>query len=150
MIQLAEDVFAVRTDPEQLDVDEAVMERLQRIHPSTLSAFETNEGPAVWILLLPTTTALMNAFLQHQISEKELYLHTPDQGPYEVIYLCSALVLEEYRNKGLACQLTCEGINAIRNDHPIKALLVWPFSEAGEALAQKVASLTSLPLYKRE
>ena len=37
MIQLAEETFSVRTDPNQLDVTEAVIEKLREIHPATLS-----------------------------------------------------------------------------------------------------------------
>jgi len=37
MIQLAEDVFAVKNDSDQLDVNQSVIERLQRIHPTTVS-----------------------------------------------------------------------------------------------------------------
>jgi hypothetical protein len=37
LIALADEVFAVRKDPEQLDVNEDVMEKLHAIHPATLS-----------------------------------------------------------------------------------------------------------------
>ncbi len=35
MIKLAEEVFAVKDDPDQLDVYQEILERLLRIHPAT-------------------------------------------------------------------------------------------------------------------
>jgi hypothetical protein len=150
MIQLAEDVFATKKDPAQLDVNENVLDRLKRIHPSTVSEYDDGEGPVAWILLIPTTADLMNRFLREEITEKELFDRTPLDGRYDAIYLCSAMVLDVFRRKGIAKRLTLEAINAIRKDHPIKTLFVWAFSEEGDRCAEAMAQLTSLPLYKRK
>lgn len=149
MIQLAEKIFATRTDPEQLDVDETVIAHLLEIHPSTVSEYNEGNGPCVWILVIPTTTALMQQFLEKKITEKMLYERTPFHTKYEAIYLCSAMVLDEYRGKGIATRLTVEAVNAIAKEHPIKALFVWPFSKEGDQLAKKISVLTQLPLFKR-
>ena len=149
MIKLADDVFASRKDPNQLNVDEAVMDRLHKLHPSTLNEYDNGEGPVAWILVFPTTANLMNRFVNKAISEKELFDLTPVNAQHEALYLCSALVLEEYRGQGIAKTLTLKAIENIRNDFPIKALFVWAFSKAGEELAENVALQTSLPLLKR-
>lgn len=148
MIQLAEEVFSVKNDPNQLDVNPAVLERLKQIHPATLSEYDDGNGPVAWILLIPTTLELMNRFIENKISEKELFDLTPLNTKYEALYLCSALVLQEYRRKGIAKRLTMEAIDNIRKDHPIKALFVWTFSKEGDLGAAEIACLTSLPLYK--
>ncbi len=150
MLQLAEDVFAVRRDPDQLDVNEAVIEKLQHIHPSTLSEHIDGDGPVVWILLIPTTLETMNKFLSHDYTERELFEKTNPGEKYEAIYLCSALVLPEFRSKGLAKKLSIEAINAIREKHRIKSLFVWPFSEEGNKLAEKIAMTRGLALMKRK
>lgn len=149
MVQLAEEVFAVKSDPNQLDVDQEILERLQRIHPATISEHDDGNGPVAWILLIPTTVELMNRFLIHEISEKELFSLTPEDLVYDALYLCSALVLEEYRRKGIAKQLALDAIERIRKDHPLKALFVWSFSNEGDSGAETISRLTSLPLYKR-
>jgi GNAT superfamily N-acetyltransferase len=149
MIQLAEDVFAVKSDPNQLDIDQQVMERLHRIHPSTVSEYDNGNGPVAWVLLIPTTFELMNRFLAKEISEKELFNLTPLYSIYDSLYLCSALVLEEYRRQGIATQLTLSAIEQIRKDHPIKALFVWAFSKEGDRGSESIAQLASLPLFKR-
>ena len=149
MIQLAEDVFAVKSDPNQLDIDQEVMERLHRIHPSSVSEYDDGNGPVAWILIIPTTHELMNRFLAKEISEKELFDLTHVDSVYDAIYLCSALVLEEYRRKGIAKRLTLTAIENISMKHPIKALFVWAFSKEGDAAAESLSRLTSLPLHKR-
>jgi GNAT superfamily N-acetyltransferase len=92
----------------------------------------------------------MNRFLENKISEKELYERTPLNIPYEALYLCSAMVLPEYRRKGIAEKLTLKAIESIRKDQPIKALFVWAFSKEGEALAEKIAARTGLPLKNKQ
>jgi GNAT superfamily N-acetyltransferase len=149
MIQLAEEVFAIKNDPDQLDVDKDVLERLRKMHPSTVSAFDDDNGPVAWILLIPTTLDLMSRFLETKISEKELFDLTPLNIKYEALYLCSAMVLEEYRRKGIAKRLALEAIDSIRKEHPLKALFVWPFSREGDLASETLARLVSLPLYKR-
>ena len=149
MIQLADDVFATRNDPDQLDVNDDVITRLQAIHPYTVSEFDDGKGPVAWVLLIPTTIALMHQFIESKISEKELYTLTLPGTTYEAIYLCSAMVLQEYRRKGIAKQLTLKAIEEIRKSHPIKSLFVWAFTKEGDLGAETIAQLSSLPLYKR-
>jgi GNAT superfamily N-acetyltransferase len=149
MIQLAEQVFATKNDPNQLDVNQEVMERLLRIHPATVSEYDDGNGPVAWVLLIPTILDLMNRFLENKISEKEMFYLTPMDITYDALYLCSALVLEEYRRKGIAKQLALNAIENIRKDHPVKSLFVWPFSKEGDLASETLARLTSLPLYKR-
>jgi len=149
MIQLSDEVFSSRTDPDQLNVNENVMEQLQLIHPDTISEYDDGNGPVCWILCIPTTLDLMTQFINQKISEKELYELTPLNAKYEAIYLCSALLLEEFRGKGIAQNLTVKAIESIKTDHSIKALFFWAFSKEGEKLANKVSGLMGLPLYKR-
>jgi len=149
MIQLAEETFSVRTDPNQLDVTEAVIEKLREIHPATLSEHTVDDGPVVWILLIPSSTETMHRFLNEEISERELLNEVIPGQVYDSIYLCSALVLPEFRKKGLAMQLTLEAIEKIQLQHPIGALYVWPFSREGFALAARIANEVKVPLFAR-
>lgn len=149
LVQLADEVFAVKSDPSQLDVNPEVLERLQKIHQATVSAFDDGNGLVAWVLLIPTTLELMNRFLDNQISEKELFELTPLNAKYDAIYLCSALVLEEYRRKGITKNLAMSAIENIREIHPIKVAFVWAFSPEGDLAAETIARLAELPLYKR-
>lgn len=149
MIQLAEDVFAAKSDENQLTVNEEVIARLKRIHTATLSEYDDGNGPTVWILVIPTTLDLMNKFINKTITEQELLELTPLDTPYEALYLCSAIVLPEYRNKGIAKKLTLEAIESIRKQHAIQTLFVWHFTAEGKALSETIARISSLPLLKR-
>lgn len=149
MIQLADEVFATKTDPNQLDINEEVLDHLQAIHPATVSEYDDGKGPVAWILLIPTTTELMSQFIAMRISEKELYELTPLNTRYDAIYLCSAMVLDEYRRKGIAKRLTLRAIESIRHDHPIQSLFVWTFSNEGLLAAKALALETGLPLIQR-
>jgi len=149
MIQLADEVFDARHDPDQLNINEAVLERLRRIHPAAVSEYDNGHGPVAWLLLIPTTADLMNKFLDNRISEKELFDTTPLDTPYDGLYLCSAMVLEEFRRKGIMKQLALQAFASIRNDHPLQSLFVWSFSEEGLLSAEAFAQEVSLPLYRR-
>jgi hypothetical protein len=67
MIQLSDEVFSSRTDTDQLNVSEKVMEHLQLIHPDTISEYDDGNGPVCWILCIPTTLHLMNKFINKEI-----------------------------------------------------------------------------------
>jgi hypothetical protein len=150
MIKLANEVFAVKSDPSQLDVNAEVLARLKKIHPATISEFNEGNGPVAWVLLIPTTTELMNMFVEEKITEKELYEQTPLNITYDAIYLCSALVLEEYRRKGITRNLALKAIRRIQKKHPLKSAFVWAFSPEGDWAAETIARLAGLTLYKRE
>ena len=149
MLQLAEEVFSTRTDPNQLDVDDEVMEKLEKIHPNSLSSHIDGDGPVVWILLIPTTIEIMQRFLKKEISEKELFNLTQAGQGYEAIYFCSALVLPEFRKKGLAFKTAIEAIIKIRADHPIKNIFAWSFSKEGAELARRISLEIGIPVQFR-
>ena len=149
LIKLADEVFAVKSDPSQLDVDADVRNRLLRMHPVTLSEYNEGNGPCAWVLLIPTTIDLMNRFVSGEITEKDLYELTPLDIPYEAIYLCSALVLDEYRRKGITKKLALDAIEEMQKKHPLKAAFVWAFSPEGDRAAELIAQQAGLPLFKR-
>ena len=149
LIKLAEEVFDFRNDPDQLNVDQEIVARLKEIHPATMSEFSDENGPVAWLLVIPTTTDLMNRFVSKEISEKELFELTPLDAKYETIYLCSGLVLEVYQRKGIIKDLAIKAIEDIRKDHPVQCLFNWAFTEGGDRAAEALARLTGLPLYKR-
>ncbi len=150
MIALAEEFFDMKNDPQQLSVDERSMARLRAIHPGTMSEERDENGPIAWILVIPTTQALMEAFTHGEVNERELLERTLPGGVYDALYLCSALVLPEHRGKGLARSLTSRAIRSIRKDHPVRSLFYWSFSGEGDALAASVAGEFDLPLYARK
>jgi len=149
MLRLAEEVFAARQDPQQLDVNEQVLEKLQQLHPASVSERSDASGPYCWILLIPTTRPLMEAFLSGRLSERELCDRTVPGPSFDCLYLCSAMVLTEYRHRGIARETALEAIRQIRERYPITCLFVWPFTPEGDATAQAIARAAGLPLLTR-
>ena len=149
MMQLADEVFAMHEDPTQLQVDQEVLAHLRRLHPATVGERADADGPVAWVLLIPTTAALMEAFVAGKLTEQALYERTPVDAKYDAVYLCSAMVLEEHRRSGLAKQLTLDALERIRKDHPITSLFCWPFTAGGDALAGITAKEAGLPLRMR-
>jgi ribosomal protein S18 acetylase RimI-like enzyme len=150
MIALATEVFDAKNDPDQISVTEGDMERLHSLHAACLTQEATEDGPIAWILIFPTTRALMEQFLQKEISERDLLSLTPVGSKYDAVYLCSALVLPEYRGKGIAKKLTVEAIRSIQKDHHIREMFVWPWSKEGDRAAESIAKETGLPLRVRQ
>lgn len=177
MIQLADEFFATKNDLSQLTITEEVMEQLRSIHPATMGEIANEQGPIAWTIVIPTTTAIRKQFMNGSIGETELMkqtlaeiepfaLHSRSQHPvgngsqpsvpkqslgtrFTSLYLCSALVLPEFRGKGFAKKLVCDSIQSIQKDHPIKELFVWSFSDDGKQLAKSVADSVILPLFER-
>jgi len=149
MIALVTEFFNTRNDPDQISVNDEQRKRLEAIHPDTMSEYANEDGPVVWILMIPTTSDTMQRFLKSDISERQLLMETKPGDTYDAIYLCSAYVLPEFRRKGLAKKTAMEAIANMQKDHPIKALYYWPFSEDGKASAQALAKELGLPLYQK-
>ncbi len=149
MIKLAEEFFETKNDPEQISVTEDVMEQLKKIDPATMSEVATEQGPVAWVLVIPTTHQLMEQFVSRKTTERGLLDETIPGTSYDAVYLCSALVLPEFRGTGLAKRLLTEAVNSIKTRHPIRHLFYWGFSPEGDRLASSVARELDLPLVKR-
>jgi hypothetical protein len=150
MMHLIDEVFATRNDPGQIQVTAAERHKLSQIHPSTLAELSDKNGPLIWVLMIPTTAAIMREFLDGKLSEKELLDRTPVGGSYDCVYLCSATALPEARGRGETKQLCLQAIAGMMKDHPITALFVWPFTKEGERLAESVARAAGLKLLKKK
>jgi hypothetical protein len=150
MMAIIDGVFETRNDPDQLQVTERDMAKLQALHPATVSEYNEGNGPCVWVLLIPTTRAIMQQFLDGTVSENGILQQTVPGTSFEAVYLCSATTLPEYRGKGITSRITIEAINSMKAEHSITDLFVWPFTSEGEALAKKLADKLQLPLYVRK
>ena len=146
MISLAEEFFDVKNDPDQISVDEETRTRLLAIHPNTMTEVRNEDGPIVWVLVIPTTIDVMEQFLAKSINEQLILEMTSAGGRFDAIYLCSALVLPEHREKGMAKHAAVQAILEIQKQHAIKELFAWTFSPEGERLAVSIARELGLPL----
>jgi len=149
MMQIVNEVFHYDTDPHQLQVDEAVVEQLSALHPSTCIELNDENGPIFWLILIPTSMATMEQFLKNELSEQALFDQALKENQYEALYLCSITVHPDYRHKGMAMRETQQAILQLKATWPINCLYYWPLSKEGEHLAQKLALEIGLPIYKK-
>jgi hypothetical protein len=149
MYAVIDDVFDTQNDSTQLRFSESDIEKLISLSPHTLQEAANEEGPYAWISVFPTSLELMNLFMTGEIDERQLFDLTNKETKNEVVYLCSAIVLPEFRNQGLALKLTIQAIEALQLSYPIRVALVWPFSESGLGLAEKAAEACGLTLHAR-
>ena len=98
-------------------------------------------------MIIPTQTEIMKRFINGNINESEIFSETENTKPFTTIYLCSIMVLEEYRNKGLAFKTSINTIQSIKESNPIESLFVWPFTAEGKLLAEKIATHLSLKIF---
>lgn len=148
MLEMVHSFFDMKNDPDQLQVSQQVQERLQQLHHACLTEVANEDGPILWLLMFPTTSALMDSFLKNEINEQQLFDQTElGRTDFDVIYLCSASVLPEFRNKGLATEKSIDGIEAMKKSFPIEKLCVWPFSADGERLSKGIADKLEMPLF---
>lgn len=148
MLELVNSFFDMKNDPDQLQVSQQVQERLQQLHHACLTEVANEDGPILWLLMFPTTSALMESFLKNEINEQQLFDQTAlGRTDYDVIYLCSVSVLPEFRNKGLASEKTIAAIESMKKSFPIEKLCVWPFSADGERLSKGIADKLEMPLF---
>ena len=150
MLQLIDETFATRSDPDQIQVNQDQLKKLQSIHPATLSELSDENGPLVWVLVIPTKNAIMVDFLSGNISEKQVLDTTVPGQDYECLYLCSATTLPEARRKGLTKKVCLDAIAKISEQHGLRTLFVWPFSSEGSALAASLAKQLHLNLFIKE
>lgn len=150
MLNLVEEAFYSGNGSDgQITVNDTERLHLQAISRYCLNEYEDDCGPVIWLLLVPTTYGLMNEFVYGRINEVSLLMQTPIGIQYNALYLCSAITLPEYRNKGLTSVFAVKTIENIRKEHAIASLFYWPFSATGEKLAKNIASAVDLPLYER-
>lgn len=147
MIAIIDEVFATGKDKNQIQVTKKDMQKLTKIHPNCLSEIANENGPIIWVLMIPTTQKIMEDFLGKKISEKQILENTMPGENYSCIYLCSASTLPEFSGKGLTKKLCLEAIEKMRKSYAIENLFVWPFTPAGKELAKKISSETSLNLF---
>ena len=105
MIAVADEFFEAKNDPDQILVNEGILEGLKRIHPVTLSEETDDDGLIAWMLVIPTTHTVMEQVIRKETSERGILELTLPRTCCDALCLCSAIVLLEHGGEGLAKRL---------------------------------------------
>ena len=146
LLELADQLFNTKSDPEQLDVNEHVIETLQHIDPVLIYEHQFEQEAVAWITLIPSNKVLTEAFLQGVLTEKMYFEKSVALSTFDTIYLCSAIVLEAFRHKGIVSQHCKAAIEQMCLKHKIEQLAAWPFTTEGLNCAKAIAQKLELPL----
>lgn len=146
LLQLVDELFNTKSDPDQLDVNEAVINTLQQISPVLVYEHQMAQEAVAWVTLIPSNETLTEAFINGSLTEKTYFEKSVELKQFDTIYLCSAIVLEEFRHQGIVSQHCKMAIENMCRHHSIKQLAAWPFTTEGLNCAKSIASKLELPL----
>ena len=155
VMALAEEYFKTESDSEQAKVNNENKNWIHNNIPECIDVIKDKEKIIGFTLIFPCKQETMSLFLNEKINEDELLELIKKELNYkefDSIYLCQALIIPEYRRKGLAMKGLIKSIEKIisfsKNKKPV--LFYWPFSNEGKKLAEKISEKTGLKLkYRR-
>ena len=137
IMTITERFFETATDPEQIPTKKDSLRKLLALHPGTFQYRIENNEPVSWVMVLPTSNALAEKFLQDQITERELLDMTEPQPEYDAIYLCAAFTVKGYRRKGHVLDMLKDALCTIPHAQNVK-IFAWPYSDEGEFLIRRL------------
>ena len=114
--KLAEDYFGMDDDPSQMKATDESRKWVMSKGKFYNNIIRDGKDIIGFTFMLPTTTNLMNLFIENKITESELFENIKNLGieeKPEAIYLCSAFIKPEYRRKGYVTNAYVKAINKI-------------------------------------
>lgn len=147
--EMAERYFQTRSDKTQMQITKENAEWLQMHFPTSLNIIKNDNRVIGFSFILLSDDDIMNKFITKKNNEQDIF--DAFQKQYKNIrmnnvYLCASVVLESYRNKGLATLGFMKQILLLEDIHHLYS---WPFSAGGKRLSEKISSELSIPLLMR-
>ena len=147
---IAEQFYGTETHPDHIPINADSAAKLDSISTIWFNCALDEKGePISWVVLIPTSHDLMQAFVSGTITERQLFDATATETPQEALYLCSALTIPAYRRKGLAMKLMLEAVETFEATGP-KELFAWPYSPEGEQMIKTMSERLKRKIYIRE
>ncbi len=148
--KIAEQFYGSESHPDHIPIKAESAAKLDSISDNWFNcAFDDNNEPISWIVVIPTSIALMKDFITAKITEKQLFDSTSIATPQEALYLCSAFTIPEYRRQGLAMRLILETIGQFEQSGT-KELFAWIYSPEGEQMVTTMQQRYGRKIYIRK
>jgi hypothetical protein len=138
MCDLAVKLFGTDEDPTQADPNLENSKALISVDPHSYVYAEEDGHTMGWSCVLPTSKRNMELFLSGKITEKQLFEYSMANHSFEELYLIAAIVLPEYRKKGLASCMMESQILYFKKAHGISDLYAFTLTEDGKGLIGKI------------
>lgn len=144
--------FNVDKDLEQIQSESISWERLINCECEQECIIKESERVLGSSYIILTSNELADKFLSAEINENDLLLNSRKIKKFDCIYLCSAIILPEFRNKGFIFESSKRVIaNSIEEfGMQFPKLFYWPFSNIGEKLSKKIANYFKFEILKKE
>ncbi len=152
-MRLAEKYFDTSNDAEQAPINLENATWIRKTVPKCFNVIKYGDELIGFSLVYPCKREIMDKFVSKKINEAELFGMLKESElnrKPETIYFCSVFVKPEFRGRGLALKSLTKSIKSIFNLKSKPPLFYWAYSQEGDALSKKLATLLNLPLYKRK
>lgn len=148
-MQIAERFFGTQKDPEQMPINLASYDKIQKLSPYSLICELKNDEPVSWVVTVPTSKVIMNKFISKEINEKQLLEISNPQDKYDAIYLSAAFTLPDHRRQHLATKLFLEAISKIPHTDDVD-YFGWIYSKEGRKLGKTLEKKLMTKILTRE
>lgn len=150
-VKLHVEEFEVESDFEQIQEEDVPYEKLIKNDCEEECILKDHDVVIGSTFVILTSIDIMNLFLQGKITERELLFESRKIKSYNSIYLCSSIIIQEYRRFGLifeAGKILLKKIIEKNNFNPV--IFGWTFSEAGSNLLKKTAKHFNLEYFEKK
>ncbi len=149
--EMVKKYFKTDENPEQMPPTKETQDFLYKSCQGYMNVLKDDDKVVGFMLLLPARKELMNDFISKKINEVTLFeriMRSPMDKIPQTIYLCSTIVLEDYRGKGFAVEGTLKILDKFKKNKPI--LFSWSISPEGDNMAKKISKISGLKLIVRK
>lgn len=150
---IAESYFMTHEDESQITVNSETASWIARNLPGSFNIIKDGNNVIGSTFVFITKEKHMSEFLTGGINERELFQRVREEYPFrpETVYICSAVVLPEYRRMGLALSALVKSVEKIVELYQFTPVLFyWAYSPEGQRLAEKLGDTMKLQVLKRK
>lgn len=150
--KLTEGLWSTKTDPEIIPSKVFTYNFVTKEIPFSYNVIKEDDLVIGFTIVLPSSEEDMYDFINEKITEKELFYRIleTDRENFSCLYLCSAVIAENYRRRGLAKKSLMKQIEKFSNIYDIKYIYSWAFSDAGKKICNNISEEINIPLIERE
>jgi len=133
LLSFIEPFFETESDPAQIPATPESYQRLLALDSHTVALRADVTGRIIsYAAVLPTARDLMERFMRHEITEREMFDATNPQPIPETLYLMAVAVAPDFKGRGDVFGMMREMIDYFKQMNPNINLFVWEFSEEGK------------------
>ncbi|OGG55354.1 hypothetical protein A3D62_02270 [Candidatus Kaiserbacteria bacterium RIFCSPHIGHO2_02_FULL_49_11] len=149
LLQFVEPFFQTESDPNQIPTTTEAYRKILSLDPHSVALRADQSGRIVsYAAVLPTTNELMNKFLNHEITEREMFEATQLQAIPESLYLMAIAVAKDFKGKGDVFGMMRDIITHFKDRNQDLKLFVWEFSEEGKRFVSLLEKRYDLSINK--